>query len=96
MRPLRNYCKLSIQLGVIVNLKTTGCGVVNGLLRSLEVLGLAGYQRDALPTLIGLLYPMPTVGKVVALWVLPVSRTRPMYQLARNAAFLMSAPQTDE
>ena len=50
------------------------CGVVNGLLRGLEVLSLARYQWYALPTLIGLLYPMPTVGKVVALWVLQVSR----------------------
>ena len=59
---------------MIVNLKAMGCGVVNGLLRGLKVLGLAGYQGYALPTFICLLYPMPTVGRVVAFWVLAVSR----------------------
>ena len=69
-----DYCKLRIELGVIVNLKAMGFGMVYGLLRGLKVLGLAGYQGYALPTVICLLYPMPTISKVVALWGLAVSR----------------------
>jgi hypothetical protein len=72
---LGDYCKLGIEFGVIVNLKAMAFGMVYGLLRSLKVLGLAGYQGYALPTLICLLYPMPTMSTVLALCVWAVSHT---------------------
>jgi hypothetical protein len=72
---LGDYCKLRIELGVIVNLKAMGFGMVYCLLRGLKMLGFAGDQGYALPPLICLLYPMPTMSKVVAFWVLAVSHS---------------------